>query len=75
MPSATPHRSPFPFPLGPPHPPPRPLDDVGRQRVEALLYAGRDDAAVNAYREATRAPHRAAIAAVAQIRASLDAQA
>jgi hypothetical protein len=75
MPSATPHRSRLPFPLGLPHLPPRPLDDAGRQRVEALLYAGRDAAAVNAYREATHAPQRTAVEAVLRLKASLDAQA
>jgi hypothetical protein len=72
MPSAT---SRFHLPLGFPHAQLRPLDDVSRQRVEALLFAGRVAAAVNAYREATHAPHRAAVEAVEQLKAALDAQA
>ena len=73
MSSVTPPR--FSFPLGLPILHPRPLDDAGRQRVEALLYAGREAAAVNAYREATHAPQRTAVQAVARMKATLDAQA
>ena len=51
----------------------RPLDEVGRQRVEALLYAGREAAAVNAYREVTHATQRDAVVAVAGIKNRLDA--
>ncbi|HLT47223.1 MAG TPA: hypothetical protein VK002_08350 [Rubricoccaceae bacterium] len=71
MPSVTPSR--FSFPLGFPLLRARPLDEVGRQRVEALLFAGREAAAVNAYREATNANQRAAEQAVARMKASLDA--
>ena len=69
MPSAT---SPFPFSLGLPRLRPLPLDAAGRQRVEALLYAGREEAAINAYRDATRAPYRRAAQAVRGMKASLD---
>lgn len=69
MPSATPLRLAFPlgFPLRG-----RPLDDVGRQRVEALLFAGCEAAAVNAYRETTHATQRAALQAVEHMKARLD---
>ncbi len=49
----------------------RPLDDIGRQRVVALLLAGRNEAAVRAYRESTRASQRAAEADVERMRSRL----
>jgi hypothetical protein len=71
MPSATPSRFSFGLPLLRA----RPLDAIGRQRVEALLYAGREEAAVNAYRDATHASYAAAVRAVRRMRAALDAKA
>jgi hypothetical protein len=50
----------------------RPLDEVNRRRVEALLYAGCDEAAVHAYRQVTHAPQRTALRAVARMKATLD---
>ena len=73
MPSVTSSR--FSLSLGFPLLRPRPLDEVGRQRVEALLFAEREAAAVNAYRQATRAPQREAVEAVARMKAQLDARA
>lgn len=49
----------------------RPLDDEGRRRIEALLYAGRETAAVNAYREAARASYPAAVRAVRRLQTAL----
>ena len=50
---------------------PRTLDGVARDRVEALLYAERDDAALRAYREATGASAREAARAIAAMRTRL----
>lgn len=49
----------------------RPLDAIGRERVMALLLAGRKDAAVRAYQESTRASYRRASKAVTRLRQSL----
>lgn len=50
----------------------RPLGAAGRQRIEALLWAGREAAAVTAYRQVTHAPYRTAVRAVGRMKARLD---